>query len=238
MRITEVDFHIRGHREGFVFCHLQPAVPRHWEGDLIGGTKNSHIATLVERHSRFTALVKVRSKDTAAVVAAVSRQIRKLPASLRRSLTGNGAVLDFCGPFPDGDGINDLTAGLSGDTRVRRAAYAALGSQVPHQLFLQHSSRLQPCGSPNLRKPPEFRPRNNVTGLSACYSFQPHFEFWRRTTVEVILVTGADLPFREFARQKTPVSALVRTRARARRKRLLRIAWDSNRAEVVYGHGL
>jgi IS30 family transposase len=41
----------------------------------------------VERHSRFTALVKVRSKDTAAVVAALSRQIRRLPTSLRRSLT-------------------------------------------------------------------------------------------------------------------------------------------------------
>jgi IS30 family transposase len=63
------------------------AVPGHWEGDLIGGTKSSHIATLVERHSRFTALVKVRSKDTAAVVAALSRQIRRLPTSLRRSLT-------------------------------------------------------------------------------------------------------------------------------------------------------
>jgi IS30 family transposase len=63
------------------------AVPGHWEGDLIGGTKNSHIATLVERHSRFTALVKVRSKDTAAVVAALSRQIRRLPTCLRRSLT-------------------------------------------------------------------------------------------------------------------------------------------------------
>jgi IS30 family transposase len=63
------------------------AIPGHWEGDLIGGTKNSHIATLVERHSRFTALVKVRSKDTATVVAALSRHVRKLPASLRRSLT-------------------------------------------------------------------------------------------------------------------------------------------------------
>lgn len=63
------------------------AIPGHCEGDLIGGTRNSHIATLVERHSRFTAPVKVPSKDTAAVVAALSRQIRKLPASLRRSLT-------------------------------------------------------------------------------------------------------------------------------------------------------
>jgi IS30 family transposase len=63
------------------------AIPGHWEGDLIGGTKNSHIATLVERHSRFTAQVKVRSKDTAAVVTALSRQIRRLPTSLRRSLT-------------------------------------------------------------------------------------------------------------------------------------------------------
>jgi IS30 family transposase len=63
------------------------AIPGHWEGDLIGGTKNSHIATLVERHSRFTALVKVRSRDTTTVVAALSRQIRRLPASLRRSLT-------------------------------------------------------------------------------------------------------------------------------------------------------
>jgi hypothetical protein len=57
-------------------------------------------------------------------------------------MTGNGAVLDFCGPFPDGEGIHDLNAGLSGDTRVLRAAYAALGSQVPNQLFLQHSSHL------------------------------------------------------------------------------------------------
>ena len=63
------------------------AIPGHWEGDLIGGTNNSHIATLVERHSRFVALVKVSSKDTAAVVAALSRHVRKLPASLRRSLT-------------------------------------------------------------------------------------------------------------------------------------------------------
>src|ERR1700691_916631 len=63
------------------------AIPGHWEGDLIGGTKNSHIATLVERHSRFTMLVKVSSKDTATVVAALTQHVGKLPASLRRSLT-------------------------------------------------------------------------------------------------------------------------------------------------------
>ena len=63
------------------------AIPGHWEGDLIGGTKNSHIATLVERHSRFVMLVRVPSKDTATVVAALSQYIGKLPATLRRSLT-------------------------------------------------------------------------------------------------------------------------------------------------------
>ncbi len=63
------------------------AIPGHWEGDLIGGTKNSHIATLVERHSRFVKLIKVPSKDTATVVAALTQHVGKLPAALRRSLT-------------------------------------------------------------------------------------------------------------------------------------------------------
>jgi IS30 family transposase len=63
------------------------AIPGHWEGDLISGAKNSHIVTLVERHSRFTTLIKVPSKETTVVVDALSRHIRKLPASLRRSLT-------------------------------------------------------------------------------------------------------------------------------------------------------
>ena len=63
------------------------AIPGHWEGDRIGSTKNSPIATLVERHSRFVLLVKVSSKDTATVVAALSQHVRRRPASLRRSLT-------------------------------------------------------------------------------------------------------------------------------------------------------
>jgi IS30 family transposase len=63
------------------------AIPGHWEGDLLAGGKNSYIATLVERHSRFLMLIKVPSKETEAVVVALSKHVRKLPTALRRSLT-------------------------------------------------------------------------------------------------------------------------------------------------------
>jgi IS30 family transposase len=63
------------------------AIPGHWEGDLITGSHNTHIATLVERRSRFTMLVKVPGKDTASVVTALTAQVRQLPSALRRSLT-------------------------------------------------------------------------------------------------------------------------------------------------------
>jgi IS30 family transposase len=129
---------VSGHRSGqiadAVSIRERPAeiegraIPGHWEGDLLRGTKNSHIATLVERHSRFTALVKVRSKDTAAVVAALSRQFRRLPASLRRSLTWDRGLemvqhqsftlatdvkVYFCDPqSPWQRGTNENTNGL------------------------------------------------------------------------------------------------------------------------------
>ena len=63
------------------------AVPGHWEGDLLAGANNTHIATLVERHTRFVMLLKVPSKDTTTVVATLAKQVRKLPSELRRSLT-------------------------------------------------------------------------------------------------------------------------------------------------------
>jgi transposase, IS30 family len=63
------------------------AVPGHWEGDLLCGANNTHIATLVERHTRFVMLLKIPSKDTATVVAALAKHVRKLPQELRRSLT-------------------------------------------------------------------------------------------------------------------------------------------------------
>ena len=63
------------------------AVPGHWEGDLLSGAGNTHIATLVERASRYTILVKVAGKDTSSVVAGLIRQVRKLPQELRKTLT-------------------------------------------------------------------------------------------------------------------------------------------------------
>src|SRR5210317_1534904 len=63
------------------------AVPGHWEGDLIAGSGNSFIATLVERHTRFVMLAKVSNKDSQSVIQALIKQSRKLPKELYRSLT-------------------------------------------------------------------------------------------------------------------------------------------------------
>jgi len=63
------------------------AVPGHWEGDLLSGLKNSYIATLVERHTRYVMLAKVANKDTQTVVSALIKQAKKLPSELYKSLT-------------------------------------------------------------------------------------------------------------------------------------------------------
>jgi IS30 family transposase len=63
------------------------AVPGHWEGDLLCGTLNSQIVTLVERHTRYVMLMKVASKDTETVINALIRNARKLPQELYKSLT-------------------------------------------------------------------------------------------------------------------------------------------------------
>jgi IS30 family transposase len=104
------------------------AVPGHWEGDLLVGSNNSHIATLVERKSRFVMLVKVPGRDTQAVVSALTRRVRKLPKQLRRSLTwdrgkemashkdfslATDSKVYFCDPHsPWQRGSNENTNGL------------------------------------------------------------------------------------------------------------------------------
>jgi len=63
------------------------AVPGHWEGDLLFGSNNSQIATLVERHTRYVMLVRTKSKDTKTVIDALIKQAHKLPRELYKSLT-------------------------------------------------------------------------------------------------------------------------------------------------------
>jgi IS30 family transposase len=68
------------------------ASPGHWEGDLLSGAKNTHIATLVERISQFVMLVQLGGKDSQTVVDALVRKVRKLPKGLMAALTRIGAL--------------------------------------------------------------------------------------------------------------------------------------------------
>lgn len=63
------------------------AVPGHWEGDLLAGTKWSNIATLVERHSRYVMLVRLPDRDAPTVARSLARRIQSLPTTLKKSLT-------------------------------------------------------------------------------------------------------------------------------------------------------
>jgi IS30 family transposase len=104
------------------------AVPGHWEGDLLAGSANTHIATLVERQTRYLLLVRVAGKDTATVVDAIAAQVQTLPAQLRASLTwdrgmelaehrrftvATDVAVYFCDPrSPWQRGSNENTNGL------------------------------------------------------------------------------------------------------------------------------
>jgi transposase, IS30 family len=104
------------------------AIPGHWEGDLLAGSQQSYLATLVERASRFVVLVKVDGKDSATVVKALIRRVRRLPAGLMASLTwdrggelaqhqrftvATDVAVYFCDPYsPWQRGTNENTNGL------------------------------------------------------------------------------------------------------------------------------
>jgi hypothetical protein len=75
-------------------------------------------------------------------------------------MTGDSAVLEFCRPFANRDGIDDLTACLSADTSVLQAADAALGPKMSNQLFFQRSPRLDEQATVN-----GFVPRKNIVCL-------------------------------------------------------------------------
>ena len=104
------------------------AMPGHWEGDLICGSGNSQIATLVERHTRYVMLVKVARKDTETVINALIKNARKLPHELYKTLTwdrgsemadhkrftlATDIKVYFCDPYnPWQRGTNENTNGL------------------------------------------------------------------------------------------------------------------------------
>jgi IS30 family transposase len=133
------------------------AVPGHWEGDLLFGANNTHIATLVERHTRFVMLLKIPSKDTATVVAALGKQVRKLPEQLRRSLTwdrgkemadhksftiATNVQVYFCDPrSPWQRGSNENTNGLLRQYFPRRTDLSRVSQAYLNKIALRLNQR-------------------------------------------------------------------------------------------------
>jgi len=133
------------------------AVPGHWEGDLLRGARNSHVATLVERQSRFCMLVKVPGKDTATVVSALSQHVRQLPATLRRSLTWDRGLemaqhksftmatdvqVYFCDPqSPWQRGSNENTNGLLRQYLPKKADLSGYSQSELDEIALRLNTR-------------------------------------------------------------------------------------------------
>jgi IS30 family transposase len=133
------------------------AVPGHWEGDLLTGANDTHIATLIERHSRFTMLVKLPRKDTTTVVAALAKHVRKLPEQLRRSLTwdqgkemhahkrftiATNVQVYFCDPrSPWQRGSNENTNGLVRQYLPRGTNFARISQAHLNAIALRLNQR-------------------------------------------------------------------------------------------------
>ena len=154
------------------------AIPGHWEGDLLCGTKSSQIITLVERHSRYTSLIKVADHKSENVVAALTRHVRTLPNSLWRSLTwdhgkemsnhvnfsvATDVKVYFCDPSsPWQRGSNENTNGLlrqyfpkradlSGFTQSQLNKVALRLNRRPRKTlgFKTPADKLQACVAPS-----------------------------------------------------------------------------------------
>jgi Integrase core domain len=121
------------------------------------GARNSHVATLVERHSRFCMLVNVSGKDTATVVAALSRHVQQLPPALRRSLTWDRGLemaqhksftmatdvkVYFCDPqSPWQRGSNENTNGLLRQYLPKTADLSSFSQSELDEIALRLNTR-------------------------------------------------------------------------------------------------
>ncbi len=154
---------LRGKIVGAVSIRERPAeaqdraVPGHWEGDLLAGSKNSFIATLVERRTRFVMLIKLSGKDTTSVIAALTQHVRNLPAELRRSLTwdrghemadhakftiATDVEVYFCDPqSPWQRGSNENTNGLLRQYFPKRTDLSGYSQDYLNQIALRLNTR-------------------------------------------------------------------------------------------------
>lgn len=133
------------------------ALPGHWEGDLLVGSKNSYIATVVERQTRFTVLVKVDGKDTRSVVTKLSMQMSKLPVLVKESLTwdrgtemadhkaftlATGMPVYFCDPAsPWQRGTNENTNGLLRQYFPKGTCLSGYSQQALNRVAAELNSR-------------------------------------------------------------------------------------------------
>lgn len=129
----------------------------HWEGDLVSGTKNSHIATLVDRKSRYTLILKLKGKDALSVNQALTEKFMSLPPELRQSLTwdrgmelarhqeftsSTGVTVYFCDPqSPWQRGTNENTNGLIRQFFPKKTCLAQYTQQELDQVAAQLNNR-------------------------------------------------------------------------------------------------
>jgi len=140
-------------------------VPEHWEGDLIKGAFNrSSVGTLVERKTRFVILCKMNGNGAEAVLDSFTRQMKRLPVALRKSMTYDRGSEMAC--------HSELARRLKIDICISRSSRAlAMWQQREHQRpaapFHAKRHRPQRC-QPNLaqrRRSPDEQPPQKNAGL-------------------------------------------------------------------------
>ena len=129
----------------------------HWEGDLVTGSNNTHIATLVDRKSRYTIILKLKGKDATSVDLALTKKFMTLPPELRQSLTWDrgmelakhaeftkktGVPVYFCDPqSPWQRGTNENTNSLIRQYFPKKTCLGQYSQKVLNGVAHQLNSR-------------------------------------------------------------------------------------------------